>query len=111
MRINVIPVKYLSDVHLLAEYREINMAFHYFRRSQISKGGIDLTRIPSRYTLNTGHAYFFYNKFNYILKRAKKLKRELSKRKIGGEFREKEFTKILNNFKMLLSRKQKPDTE
>lgn len=80
MRINVIPVSYLTDVHLMAEYREILMAPHYFKKSFNSKKGIDFNAIPKSYTLNSGHATFFYNKFGYIIKRHEELEQEMISR-------------------------------
>ena len=62
MRINVIDVKYLSDAHLRAENREILMSCHYYRKSAESGKGIQRNKIPEQYTLNQGHAMFFYNK-------------------------------------------------
>ena len=80
MRINVIPVSILSDVHLRAEYREIIMSFHYLRRSTNSRDGIDWGTIPKSYTLNKGHAKFWYNKFQYIHNRFVELSNEMAGR-------------------------------
>jgi deoxyribonuclease (pyrimidine dimer) len=86
MRINVVPVDSLSDVHLRAEYREILMAPHYYLRSKKSKNGIDYKSIPDTYTLNKGHAKFFYNKFGYIARRHSELEQEMISR--GYKIRE-----------------------
>ena len=80
MRINVLPVELLSNVHLRAEYREIIMSIHYYKRSSRSKNGIDLSKISKKYTLNGGHAYFFFNKFGYVMQRFFQLKNEMEKR-------------------------------
>jgi len=69
MRINVIPVSLLLDQHLRAEFREIIMSIHFYKKSLASPKGIDKTKISSKYTLNQGHAYMWYNKFGYIKKR------------------------------------------
>lgn len=91
MRINLVPVDLLSDVHLRAEYREILMAPHYFLVSNKSKSGIDYKKIPSHYTLNKGHAYFWYDKFGYIERRHNELETEMLKR----EFKTRENNSLL----------------
>ena len=68
-RINIIPASELHDQHLIAEYREITMVPAALRRTLNSKKGLDESKIPSTYTLNKGHVYFFYNKGEYLLKR------------------------------------------
>ncbi|NCP97727.1 hypothetical protein GW796_05735 [archaeon] len=80
MRINCIPVDFLADVHLFAEYREIKMLPKAFLKSKNSKNGILKEKISKKYILNTGHGYFFYDKLNYIYYRFKELKTELKKR-------------------------------
>jgi len=40
MRINCIPVELLADAHLRAEFREIIMSIHYYKRSSRSPKGI-----------------------------------------------------------------------
>jgi len=77
MRINVIDVEYLSDAHLRAEYREILMSCHYYRKSAESGKGIQRNKIPEQYTLNQGHAMFFYNKMGYVKKRHDLLEAEM----------------------------------
>ena len=77
MRINIIKVKLLTDVHLMAEYREINMSIHYYRKSLNTKNGIDYSRVSDKYLLNKGHAYFFYNKFTFIMNRFNELHDEM----------------------------------
>ena len=71
-RINIIPVEELFDQHLIAEYREITMVPAALKRTLKSKKGLDVSRINSKYTLNKGHVYFFYNKGKYLNKRYKK---------------------------------------
>ena len=68
-RINIIPVQELFDQHLIAEYREITMVPAALNRTLKSKGGLDLSKISSNYTLNKGHVYFFYDKGKYLYKR------------------------------------------
>lgn len=80
MRINVVPVQTLSNVHLRAEYREILMAPHYYIRSSNTKQGIVRSMISSKYTLNKGHAMFFYNKMGYIKRRHDELESEMIRR-------------------------------
>jgi deoxyribonuclease (pyrimidine dimer) len=80
MRVNIIPVKFLADAHLRAEYREILMAPHFYNKTLGSKNGIDRKKISKIYTLNKGHAYFFYNKMGYIKERHNLLEQEMIKR-------------------------------
>lgn len=80
MRINVIPAKYLSDQHLLAEFVELRMLKPMYIKSSISKNGFNVSKIPLEYTLNKGHGYFFYNKFHYVNKRFIELINELEYR-------------------------------
>lgn len=80
-RINVIPVEYLLDQHLMAEYRELPMVGAALRRSLKSPRGV--TGIPSEYTLNGGHVKFFYNKHKYLSVRYEQLVHELKRRKFN----------------------------
>lgn len=89
-RINVIPVSDLADQHLMAEYRELPMVNASLKRSLRSKRGFDKRRIPSKYTLNTGHVTFFYDKGLYLYKRYESLITELYKR--GYEINPRERT-------------------
>ena len=68
-RINIIPVSELTDQHLIAEYREITMAPAALTRTLNSKSGFIKKKIPDRFTLNTGHVYFFYDKGLYLYNR------------------------------------------
>ena len=77
MRINIIPVEELADQHLRAEYNEIKFSADYYRRSKKSKAGIDRSRISEKFTLSNGHAYMWYDKFGYVVKRLKELCREM----------------------------------
>lgn len=79
MRINCIPVKYLADQHLRAEWVEMLMLPAYLKRSIASKDGLRLYE-GSRYTLNTGHARFFYDKLAYVEKRYKEIEVEMKRR-------------------------------
>lgn len=74
-RINLIDVKYLTDQHLMAEYRELPMVAGSLRRSLKSKKG--LPKIPGNYTLNKGHVTFFYNKGLFLKRRYEKIVEEL----------------------------------
>jgi len=79
-RINIIPPEELMDQHLIAEYREITMVPGSLKRTLASKKGLDVSKIPSTYTLNKGHVYFFYNKGKYLAKRYQLLITEMKKR-------------------------------
>jgi|TARA_B100000902_G_scaffold398877_1_gene467329 deoxyribonuclease (pyrimidine dimer) len=78
-RINIVPVEELTDQHLMAEYREIFMIGSALQISLKSKDW-DPKRIPKKFTLNTGHVMFFYNKGKYLYNRYEQIKEELTKR-------------------------------
>jgi len=49
-------------------------------RTLNSKNGLDKSRINSKYTLNTGHVYFFYDKGKYLKERYDSLVLEMKLR-------------------------------
>ena len=67
-RINIIHPSELTDQHLIAEYREIFMVGSALQRSLKSKNW-DVKSIPNKFTLNTGHVKFFYDKGKYLSER------------------------------------------
>lgn len=77
-RINIIPPRDLTDQHLIAEIREINMVYPALKRSL--KGGHDVQNIPPTFTLNKGHVKFFYDKGKYLCNRWHLLKKEATER-------------------------------
>jgi len=87
-RINLVTVENLADQHLFAEWREIKMVPAALRRSLRTKSiQTILESIPGRYTLNTGHVTFFYNKMKFLTERYKLLTEELVRREynINGD--------------------------
>ena len=79
-RINIIDVSELTDQHLIAEYREITMVPGSLKRTLVSKIGYKENKVPKKYTLNTGHVYFFYNKGKYLYKRYQEIVIEMKRR-------------------------------
>ena len=79
-RINIIPPNELYDQHLIAEYREITMVPAALKRTLNSKNGLVKSKISNKYTLNSGHVYFFYNKGKYLEKRYIEIIEEMKKR-------------------------------
>ena len=79
-RINIIPASELTDQHLIAEYREITMVPGSLKRTLKSKAGFRKERVSSKYTLNSGHVYFFYDKGLYLNRRYKELVQEMKER-------------------------------
>lgn len=79
-RVNAIPVEDLPDQHLIAEYRELPMVQASLRRTLESKKGLDRSRISNKYTLNTGHVYFFYDKGKHLRDRYRAVVKEMRKR-------------------------------
>lgn len=73
-RINsAIPVRNLTDEHLLAEHREIKR-LPYCLDAAIRSGSVD--KIPSKFTLGKGHVLFFLDKQGFILWRYKRIYEE-----------------------------------
>lgn len=80
MRVNVLHPIYLTDQHLVAEYREVKMGPKALSRSLGSLKGVDKKRISPLYTLNTGHTYFFYDKNAFLERRLGQIVEEMKNR-------------------------------
>lgn len=77
-RINYgIPVKCLTDEHLLAEHREIKRLPKSFSAA-LSSGSIN--RVPKSFCLGKGHVLFFVDKPRYTLSRYIQIYRECIRR-------------------------------
>ena len=71
----------LADQHLVAEYREMFMVGSALQRTLASKNrDKSLSSIPEKFTLNTGHVKFFYNKGEYLHKRYNEIVEEMKRR-------------------------------
>lgn len=79
-RINLINPSELYDQHLMAEYREIQHVPMALQRSLKKKSGFSKNEIPCKFTLNSGHVKFFYDKGLYLSKRFDMLVQELKLR-------------------------------
>lgn len=79
-RINLLQPTELTDQHLVAEYREMLMVPSALKRTLNSKAGLDKSRINNKYTLNTGHVYFFFDKGKYLKERYDSLVNEMKLR-------------------------------
>ena len=80
-RINIVPTEELSDQHLVAEYRELFMVGSALARTLKSPNrDKSLSSIPEKFTFNTGHVKFFYNKGEYLHKRYIALQEEMKAR-------------------------------
>ena len=78
-RINIVHPSELTDQHLIAEYRDIFMVGSSLQRSLKSKNW-NPKDIPIKFTLNTGHVKFFYDKGKYLFKRYDELRIEMKAR-------------------------------
>lgn len=78
-RINLVSPKYLTNRHLVAEYKEIRRISSSLKRSLNSKSRNDI-KIPDQFTLGTGHVTFFYDKGAYIFKRFLRIQSEMTTR-------------------------------
>lgn len=76
-RINLVDPSELHRVHLVSEYREIVRIFALSRKNQWE---MHKKKIPSEYTLGTGHCLFFYDKLTFISKRYDALCAEMLRR-------------------------------
>ena len=81
-RINVVPVKELTDQHLLAETRELPRI-----PNAILKGRYNLSSIPSEYVLGKGHVSFFYTRLGWLQERYKALHAECCARGFNVTYR------------------------
>ena len=79
-RINVIDPIELTDQHLMAEYRELPMVMGSLKRTLASKTGFNPKKVPPKFTLNSGHVYFFYDKGKFLERRYSALIAELVRR-------------------------------
>jgi len=79
-RINIIDPAELYDQHLMAERKEILQLCGSLRRSLASSRGVNISRIPSKFTLNRGHVLFFYDKGYYLHQRFRAVTKEMIKR-------------------------------
>ena len=79
-RINIVVPSELTDQHLIAEYREITMVPGSLKRTLLSKIGYQEKKVPKKFTLNSGHVYFFYNKGKYLDDRYQELIQEMKDR-------------------------------
>nr|AAD33358.1 pyrimidine dimer-specific glycosylase [Chlorella virus]AAD33363.1 pyrimidine dimer-specific glycosylase [Chlorella virus]AAD33365.1 pyrimidine dimer-specific glycosylase [Chlorella virus]AAD33375.1 pyrimidine dimer-specific glycosylase [Chlorella virus] len=77
-RVNLVPVQELADQHLMAEFRELKMIPKALARSLRTQSSEKiLKKIPSKFTLNTGHVLFFYDKGKYLQQRYNEIVVEL----------------------------------
>jgi deoxyribonuclease (pyrimidine dimer) len=96
-RINIIDVSELHDQHLIAEYREITMVPASLNRTLNSKAGLNREKISKRFTLNSGHVYFFYDKGLYLDKRYTEIVNEMKLRGFSPNSRRVFPTKIFKD--------------
>lgn len=88
-RINVVPPNELSQLHLIAEYREITRLPNNLRTSLNRKTKpFDLKEIPNEYKLGTSHVKFFYDKMFFLKKRFESLVAEMLLRGYNPSYRD-----------------------
>ena len=92
-RINVgIDPTELPTKLLLAEHRELKRIPNMVRENRVN-----LTGIPARFTLGTGHVKFFYNKLGYLKDRYHKIYNECVARKCNVQYYGASFEGIPEN--------------
>lgn len=88
-RVNLVDPAFLTDQHLMAEYREIKMVRPSLERSirafvaqkpEGTPAEFIKARVHERYRLGSGHVSFFYDKFSFLFLRFLDLRTELDKR-------------------------------
>ena len=68
-------------MHLIAELREITMVPAALRRSLRTRTAEEILKsIPKKFTLNTGHVKFFYDKQAFLHRRFNALATEMERR-------------------------------
>lgn len=81
-RINCgIPVKELTNRHLLAEAREIKRV-----PNCVFRGRYNLKNTPKEFTLGKGHVAFFYNKLKYLKNRYEEIYKECISRGFNVQY-------------------------
>ena len=78
-RINVVPVEELHYSHLVAEYRELPRVFTLARNAQRDILG-GRKKLPTEWTLGTGHVMFYFDKLKYCSNRYEQLVKEMQNR-------------------------------
>ena len=79
-RVNVVPPQELTNLHLLAEYRELPRIFA-LAHAAMQRGELpDDPRNPAEYTLGPGHVRFFYPRLYFLRQRFVSLVDELRAR-------------------------------
>lgn len=78
-RINLVEPSELHFKHLVAEAREITRVFGLARKNQRDILGCR-KKLPSEYTLGTGHVAFFMDKLKFIADRYEALTSEMLRR-------------------------------
>lgn len=92
-RINVgIDPAELPTKLLLAEHRELKRIPNMVRENRVN-----LTGIPARFTLGTGHVKFFYNKLGYLKDRYHKIYNECISRGCSVQYYGDSFNGIPSN--------------
>lgn len=78
MRCNVgVCPEVLTDQHLIAEYRELQMPIGSLRKRNWS---VDFKKIPKKFKLGEGHISFWYDKLLYLQRRHVDLIVEMNRR-------------------------------
>lgn len=78
-RVNIVPVEFLTNRHLVAEYTEIRHVPASLNRSSKSPK-FDPKNFPKIFSLNKGHVSFFFDKGEYINKRFYEIQNEMRSR-------------------------------
>ena len=92
-RINVgIDPSELPTKLLLAEHRELKRIPNMVRENRVNLSGI-----PARFTLGTGHVKFFYNKLGYLKDRYHKIYNECLARECKVQYYGDSFVGIDSN--------------
>lgn len=84
-RINCCPVEWLSNKHLVAEYRELPRVFDLSLAAQLRDDKPN-DYIPLSYTMGKGHVKFFYPRLRWCVARQLRLIAEMQARNYKPTF-------------------------
>ena len=93
-RINLIPPKDLTRLHLIAEYKELPRTFNLVRKRIDKEQRPSDCNIPDTYRLGPGHVTFFYDKLMFLKKRQISLINEMRSRGYSPNFGEPDISDI-----------------
>ncbi|MDI9313085.1 MAG: pyrimidine dimer DNA glycosylase/endonuclease V [Hydrotalea sp.] len=104
-RINIIPPRYLTNRHLVAEFTELPRLAPYLQKTLRQKTpAVIKQNIVGSYILGKGHVYFWYDKIPFLQRRFAVLAKEMTRR--GMTVDKESYDKNQRRFALLLRDKK-----